>query len=265
MADGPAVGSFHVDMDLHEIHFADGRRIPLYSPEGFRVISDVWVRVGWDQKHLYSFTWMGRPIIQIPDDAFRLQEVIYAVKPDVILETGIAHGGSLVFSASLCKAMGRGRVIGVDIEIRPHNRRAIEAHELFPLITLIEADSIAQSTFDQVAGLIRPGERVLAILDSCHDYEHVLAELRLYSPLVSKDSYIIATDGSQEYLNQTPRAQREYPASAGWSTNNPKRAAEDFAGENPAFAIVEPGFPFNEGSIDFRITHWPSAYLRRVR
>ena len=257
--------SFRVDFDSRTIELPDGEMVQLYSPAGFRILSDAWVKVGWDQKHMYSFTWLGRPIIQIPDDAFRIQEVIYQVKPDVILETGIAHGGSLIFSASLCKAMGKGRVIGVDVEIRRHNREAIEAHELFPLITMIEADAVAPATFEQVSSLIAPGETVLVILDSCHSYEHVLKELRLYNPLVAMGSYIVATDGSQAYLHDTPRAQAEYPDSANWPQDNPLRAAEEFAAEHPDFEIVEPGFPFNEGTIDFRITHWPSAYLRRVR
>src|SRR5690348_12331589 len=100
----------------HEIH-------DLYSQSAFDVISDLWLKVGWNQKYVYTFTWMGRPVIQLPEDMIRVQEVIYRVKPDAILETGIAHGGSLIYYASLCKAMGKGRVIGVDIEIRPHNRR----------------------------------------------------------------------------------------------------------------------------------------------
>src|SRR5262249_8316765 len=101
----------------------------LDSPEAFRLVSQAWIRCGWDTKYVYSFSWMGRPVIQLPEDMLRIQEVIYAVKPDVVVETGVAHGGSLIFYASLFKAMGKGRVIGIDIEIRPHNRRAIEAHE----------------------------------------------------------------------------------------------------------------------------------------
>ena len=106
----------------------DGERSAVYrlgTPEAFALISKIWLRAGWDNKYVYSFTWMGRPIIQLPEDMVRLQEVIYEVKPDVIIETGIAHGGSLVFYASLCKAMEKGRVVGIDIEIRPHNREAI--------------------------------------------------------------------------------------------------------------------------------------------
>src|SRR3954469_20722919 len=102
----------------------------LASPEAFAIVSRAWLRCGWDTKYVYGFSWMGRPIIQLPEDMLRIQEVIYRVKPDVIIETGVAHGGSLIFYASLCKAMERGRVIGIDIEIRPHNRSAIEAHEM---------------------------------------------------------------------------------------------------------------------------------------
>jgi cephalosporin hydroxylase len=252
------------DLEKQLIHAGD-ETVSLYSPEGFRILSDLWVKVGWDQKHNYSFTWMGRPIIQIPDDAFRIQEVIYALKPDVIIETGVALGGSLIFSASLCKAMGKGKVVGVDIEIRPHNRKAIEAHEMFPLISLIEGSSTDLGTFDQVASHVKDGDVVLVILDSCHSYQHVLDELRMYSRLVTKGSYIVATDGAQEYLNVTPRAKVDYPNSKDWPRDNPKRAAEDFVVENRNFEIVEPKFPFNEGNIDFRITHWPSAYLKRVK
>ena len=102
----------------------DVRRISLYSPESFAILSRLWVKVGWDQKYSYGFTWMGRPIIQLPEDIVRVQEALYRVRPDVVIETGVAHGGSLIFYASLFKAMGKGRVIGVDIEIRPKNRSA---------------------------------------------------------------------------------------------------------------------------------------------
>src|SRR3972149_530827 len=111
------------------------------APEAFEAVSQAWLRCGWDTKYVYSFTWLGRPIIQLPEDMVRIQEVIFKVGPDVIIETGVAHGGSLVFYASLCKAVGRGRVVGIDVEIRPHNRKAIEAHELFEYIILGEGSS----------------------------------------------------------------------------------------------------------------------------
>src|SRR5437588_2305382 len=104
----------------------DSQTFPIASPEAFSAISKAYLRSGWDNKYVYSFTWMGRPIIQLPDDMFRIQELIYSLAPDVIIETGIAHGGSLMFYASLCKAMGRGRVVGIDVDIRKHNRDAIE-------------------------------------------------------------------------------------------------------------------------------------------
>src|ERR1043165_10147614 len=122
------------------------------SPEAFAAISRAWLRSGWDTKYVYGFTWLGRPVIQLPEDLIRVQEVIYRVKPDAIIETGVAHGGSLVFYASLLAAMGRGRVIGIDVDIRPHNRAAIEAHPLAARITLIEGDSILPATVDRVAG-----------------------------------------------------------------------------------------------------------------
>src|SRR5687767_1703672 len=111
---------------------ADVRTLPLASAEAFAAISQTWLRCGWDTKYVYSFAWLGRPIIQLPEDIIRVQEVIYRIKPDVIIETGVAHGGSLMFYATLCKAMERGRVIGIDVEILPNNRAAIEAHRLFP-------------------------------------------------------------------------------------------------------------------------------------
>ena len=114
------------------------RQIDLYSRDAFEILSLEWVRVGWNQKYQYTFSWFGRPIIQLPEDMMRIQEVIYQLKPDVIIETGIAHGGSLIFYASLCKAIGKGRIIGVDIEIRPHNRKAIGEHELSPYISMVE-------------------------------------------------------------------------------------------------------------------------------
>jgi cephalosporin hydroxylase len=229
----------------------------LDTPEAFNIISDVWLRAGWDNKHVYTFTWLGRPIIQLPEDMFRLQELIHTVRPDVIVETGVAHGGSLVFYASLCKAMDRGRVIGVDVEIRPHNRAAIESHVLKPLITLVEGSSIDPSVVEKVRSQIAPGERVMVLLDSCHTKEHVLAELEAYSGLVSPGSYIVAMDGIMEKVVGAPRTQPD------WSWNNPRRAALEFVRARPEFTIEEPPFVFNESNISERVTYWPSAFIRR--
>jgi len=229
------------------------------SKEAFHILSGLWLRSGWDAKYVYSFTWLGRPIIQLPEDLVRIQEVICMVKPDVIIETGVAHGGSLMFYATLCKAMEKGRVIGVDIEIRLHNKRAIESHQLFPLITLIEGNSVDASVVNQVKAQVRPGETALVLLDSCHEKEHVLAELKAYAPLVTQGSYIVAMDGIKEQLVGAPRSQQD------WSWNNPKRAALEFVEKNPEFIIEEPLFLFNEGNISERVTYWPSGFIKRVR
>jgi cephalosporin hydroxylase len=248
-----------IDLDAGEVTLDHGRAThPLDSPEAFAAISRAWLRCGWDTKYVYSFTWMGRPIIQLPDDMVRLQEVIHSVRPDVIVETGIAHGGSLVFSASLCKVLDRGRVIGVDIEIRPYNRAAIEAHPLKYLITLIEGDSTRADIVERVRSQIAPGETVLVLLDSRHTRDHVLAELEAYGQLVTPSSYIVAMDGIMEQLLGAPRTQPD------WGWNNPRQAVREFLEATEQFVLEEPAFPFNEGVVADRVTYWPDAFLRRV-
>lgn len=232
--------------------------LDLYSKEAFEVISRHWVRVGWNQKYQYTFSWMGRPVIQLPEDMLRMQEVIFKIKPDVIIETGVAHGGSLIFYSSLCKAMDKGRIVGIDIEIRPHNRTAIESHPLSDRITLIEGSSTAPEIVAQVKSLIQPGETVLVILDSNHTYAHVMDELNAYAEFVTKDSYIVATDGIMLDLADVPRG------TLGWETDNPTFAAKDFAAKHPEFLIEQPSWPFNESILDQNITHWPGAWLKRL-
>lgn len=238
---------------------ADGeQRYQLGTAQAFSIISKAWLRSGWDNKYVYSFSWMGRPVIQLPEDMLRIQEVIYQVKPDVLIETGVAHGGSLIFYASLFKAMGKGRVVGVDIEIRPHNRTAIEAHELSSYVTLIEGSSTAENVIAQVQAQVKPGETVMVVLDSCHSKEHVLGELHAYAGLVSPGSYIVATDGIMHWLGNAPRTQPD------WSWNNPKNAVEEFLAQHPEFDNTQPHFPFNEGNITDMVTYWPAAWLKRT-
>lgn len=251
-----------IDQKQGQVIIEDGKgstTYPLGSPEAFSIISDLWLQSGWINKQIYSFTWLGRPMIQLPEDMIRVQEVIYRIKPDVIIETGVAHGGSLIFYAGLCKTIGKGRVIGVDVEIRPHNRKAIEAHDLFSYITLIEGSSIDDKIVSAVASNVKPNETVFVMLDSNHTKQHVLAELHAYSKLVSVGSYIVAADGIMEKLVGAPRSQED------WGWNNPKAAALEFARTNKNFVLEEPEFLFNEGNIKERVTHWPSAYLRRVK
>ena len=242
------------------VETSDKRKtVPLHSKEAFEIISHQWLKMGWNEKYVYTFSWMGRPIIQLPEDMIRIQEVIYRIKPDVIVETGVAHGGSLIYYASLCKAMEKGRIIGIDIEIRSHNRTAIENHELASYITLIEGDSTDATIVNQVKALVKPNETVLVILDSNHAKRHVLKELNAYSSLVTKDSYIVATDGSMKDLHDVPRGDTE------WIWDNPTDAALEFATENPEFVVEQPEWVFNESELTENITHWPGAYLRRIQ
>jgi cephalosporin hydroxylase len=234
------------------------RTYPFDSPQAFRLVSDAWLRLGGDQKYVYSFTWLGRPVIQLPEDLLRVQEVIASLRPDVIVETGVAHGGSLVFYATLCKALGRGRVVGVDVEIRPHNRRAIEAHPLFPLIDLIEGDSTSSETVAQVQAKVAPGETTFVLLDSNHEKQHVLAELRTYAGLVTPDSYLVVMDAIMERWAGAPLSKPD------WSWNNPGAAIREFLNEDARFVAEEPSFAFNEGLVTERVTHWPGGFLKRV-
>lgn len=232
---------------------------PMASAQGFAAASRAWLRAGWDAKHVYSFTWFGRPIIQLPEDLVRLQELIWTERPDAIVETGIAHGGSLVFFASLFEAMGGGRVIGVDIDIRPHNRAAIEAHPLFHRIEMIEASSIAPETVAKVRSRLGEGEKVMVVLDSGHRREHVLAELHAYAPLLGIGDYFIVEDGIMRDLSGAPRSAPD------WATDNPVAAVEAFVAADPRFEIVEPQWLFNEGHVAGRVTYWPSCHVQRVR
>lgn len=231
---------------------------PLDSTEGFELMAGLWARVSWTSRYVYSFTWLGRPIIQLPDDMIRFQEVVYEIMPDVIVETGIAHGGSLIFSASLCKLIGRGRVIGIDLDIRHPNREALDAHPLRSYLSLIEGSSTSDAVVQQVTDAITPGESVLIVLDSNHTKAHVALELERYAPLVTRGSYIIATDGIMESLSGASRGDTE------WSWNNPRAAALEFVAAHPEFVIEEPHRPFNEGMTSARVTHWPDAFLRRT-
>ncbi len=239
-------------------------RHPIGSPETFRALSEAWLKCGWQNKHVYTFTWMGRPIIQLPEDMIRTQEVLYRLQPDVIVETGIAHGGSLIYYASLCKLFGKGRVIGIDIEIRPHNRSALESHELFERITLIEGDSNAPNTVELVKSLIRPGETVLVMLDGCHTRDHVAQELENYSPLVTVGSYIVAADGLMQELAGLQRFEDDRP-NDDWHTNNPQAAARSFAEKHPDFVLETPAFEFNESPLNEPITYAPGGWLKRIR
>jgi cephalosporin hydroxylase len=247
--------------ELLEETDAGSARHGLDTPEGFAALSRAWLRSGWQNRHVYTFTWLGRPIIQLPEDMFRVQEALHLLRPDVIVDVGVAHGGSLVFYASLCRLIGRGRVIGVDVDVRAPNRAALEAHPLADLFTL-EGDSAAPEIVEKVRAEIRPGEAVFVMLDGDHTRDHVLAELEAYAPLVTPGSWIVAADGIMADLAGL-RRWRDPRSTDDWSWNNPRAAAAAFAARHPEFAVEPPAFAFNESPLHEPVTYWPGAWLRR--
>jgi len=183
-------------------------------------------------KYTYHFTWMGRPIIQFPQDILAMQELIWAVKPECIIETGVAHGGSIIFHASMLQLLGgEGRVLGIDIDIRSHNRKEIEAHPMANRIDLLQGSSIDPEVMAN-ASVWAKGKRALLILDSNHTHEHVLAELRGYSHLVNRGSYIVVMDTT---IEDTPDG--FFPDRPWGPGNSPKSAVRAFMKESDRFEV----------------------------
>ena len=227
--------------------------VNLYSQEGLAMLSNLWIKAAAEFKLMYELTWMGRPIIQFGTDMIMLQELIWKVKPDVFIETGIAHGGSLIYTASLFELMENdGQVIGIDVEIRAHNRVAIEAHSMFKRIKMIEGSSIADSTILELEALLDSGKTTMVMLDSNHSRDHVLNEMRLYSKYINVGSYLIVQDGAQEWVSDIPRGKPE------WKEDNPLAAIDLFLKENDDFEI-------DETYTRLGITQSPSGYLRRIK
>jgi cephalosporin hydroxylase len=203
----------------------------------------------------YNFSWLGRPIIQYPQDMIALQEIVWESRPDVIVETGIAHGGSLIFSASLLTLLGGdGFVVGVDIDIRAHNRAEIEAHPMFPRIRMVQGSSVDEAVRDQVAGLIKGRKSPLVILDSNHTHEHVLRELELYSPMVKKGGWLVVFDTVVE--NMPPSFYPDRPWGVG---DNPMTAVDAFLKTSDRFVI--------DTDMDAKlcVSMAPRGYLRCVK
>jgi cephalosporin hydroxylase len=235
-----------------------------------QALSRVWAREVSPYKWAYNFSWLGRPAIQFPNDAWAVQELVWSIRPDLIIETGIAHGGSLMFSASMlalldmCDAIegsvmidpknSRRKVLGIDIDIRSHNRAAIEAHPLASRITMIEGSSISARVVEQVQEVAKDYSRVLVCLDSNHTHDHVLAELMAYAPLTSIGSYCVVFDTLVEDMPKAMSANRPWGPG-----NNPKTAVWEYLKGHPEFEI--------DKSIQHKllITVAPDGYLKRVR
>lgn len=204
----------------------------------------------------YNFSWMGRPIIAYPQDMIAMQEIIWDVQPDLIIETGIAHGGSIIYYASLLELIGKeGKVVGIDIDIRKHNRELIEQHPMFKRITMLEGSSIDPAIVSKVCEIAKACKKVLVCLDSNHTHSHVLEELKLYSPLVTLESYCVVFDTIVEFLPA------DYmPGGRPWNPgNNPFTAVQEFLIENDQFEV--------DISIDNKllISVAPNGYLKRIK
>ncbi len=220
----------------------------------FRALSNAWRAMALERKYMNNFSWLGRPMIQLPMDAMAMQELIWAVQPDLIIETGVAHGGSVVLSASMLELIGHGQVVGVDIDIREHNRKEIEAHPLAHRISLIQGSSVAPEVVAKVRALAEGKKKVLVFLDSNHTHEHVLAELKAYADLVSVGSYCVVFDTFVE----------DMPADYVWTDrpwgkgNNPKTAVWEWLKDHPAFVI--------DKSVEDRllVTSAPDGFLQRI-
>jgi len=215
------------------------------SDNALRDLSREWMNRANRHKYSYHFEWMGRPIIQYPQDVVALQEIIWAVKPDLVIETGIAHGGSLIFSASMlvlldyCNSVTdhhgtplKRKVLGIDIDIREHNRLAIESHPLASKIDLIQGSSTDQPTIDRVKEYADGYNKVLVILDSNHTHDHVLSELRAYAPLVTIGSYCVVFDTVIEDMPADMFQDRNWGIG-----DNPKTAVWAYLKETQSFEI----------------------------
>jgi cephalosporin hydroxylase len=238
----------------------DARIAANNSDELLRSLADALLQASVPRKYSYNFAWLGRPIIQYPQDIVAMQELVWSVQPDVVVETGIAHGGSLILYASLlelnalCGGPQDARVLGIDIDIRAHNRAAIEAHPLARRIDMIQGSSISAETIAQVKAKVAGRKRVLVCLDSNHTHEHVLAELQAYAPLTSVGSYCVVFD---TLIQDMPAD--AYPDRPWGPGDNPKTAAIEYLQTHPEFEV--------DTRIDGKlmISVARGGYLKRIR
>jgi cephalosporin hydroxylase len=232
----------------------------LGADDDLKNFSRAWQVEAAKHNYIYNFSWLGRPIIQLPQDVFAMQELIWSVQPDLIIETGIAHGGSLIFSASMlelnavCGGPREAQVLGIDIDVRAHNRAAIEAHPMFKRIRMIQGSSIDSEIIEQAQTLAAGKQRVMVCLDSNHTHDHVLAELQAYAPLTSVDSYCVVFDTAIEEVPAEMSADRPWGPG-----NNPKTAVHEFLKSTDSF-VIDRDFPNK-----LLITVAPDGYLKRIK
>lgn len=228
-----------------------GTEVDVYSPEGVKLLAHFWIKAVCQNRLMYEPTWLGIPVIQDPNDLVMLQELIWRIRPDIIIETGIAHGGTAVFYASMLELLNRGKVISIDVEIRQYNRVAISSHPLSHRIEMIEGSSTDAAVVEEVKRRVGDARKVLVTLDSNHSYDHVLKEMELYAPLVTPGSYLVAMDGIQGVLADIPMGKPE------WREDNPLRAIHTFLETHTGWEI-DP--QYNR----MLVTTSPDGYLRRT-
>jgi cephalosporin hydroxylase len=221
----------------------------------FKKLSQRWFDISLIKyEYPYHFTWLGRPIIQYPQDILIIQELIWKIKPDLVIETGIARGGSLIFTASILELIGKGNVIGIDVDIRKHNREEIEKHPMFKRIKMIEGSSIDKKIVKKIFKLAERKKKILVLLDSSHTHSHVLEELKSYSPLVNKGSYVVVFDTALEDMPKNSFPNRPWDKG-----DNPKTAVKEFVKKSNRFKI----------DVDIErklmITSNPSGFLKCVK
>ena len=211
-----------------------------------------WIKVAAKNRLSYEIDWLGIPVIQTPEDLILMQELIFKVQPDYIIETGIAHGGGLIFYASMMELLNKGKVIGIDIEIREHNRKVIESHPLFKRIAMIEGDSISDEMIQELRKIISKNSKVIVCLDSNHTKAHVLKELQFYQEFVIPGCYIVVFDTNTSELAKLGIFNSKY------IDNSPKEAVEEFLKKNNNFEIDK---NYNK----LYISYSPNGYLRRIK
>jgi len=220
----------------------------------FVKLSRKWFDKAYSYEYLYHFTWLGRPIIQFPNDLIVLQELIWETKPDLIIETGIARGGSLIFYASMLQLIGKGKVIGIDVDIRKHNRIEIEKHPMFKRIHMIENSSTKEETISKISKFTKNKKNIMVVLDSNHTYEHVLKELELYSNFVKKGNYLIVFDTMIDDMQDKMFKNRPWG-----KKNNPKIAVDEFLKKNKRFKMDK------ENNRKLMITSTPYGFLKCIK
>lgn len=246
-----------IDTETGLLSFGEEQK-SLYAPESFEELSKLWIQLGWNLRYHYTFTWMGQPILQLPEDLMRIQELIYTLQPDLIVETGVAFGGGLLFYATCLEALNQGEVVGIEKALRPPNKLQLKQHRLSKRISILEGSSIDPQIVEALKQKVENKKQVLIILDSNHSYDHVLKELELYAPLVTPGSYLLVADGLKKYLTKMPRG-KDF-----WEWDNPLTAVETFLKTHSEFQLESLKRRYNRTSVKTHLTHFQGGILRKL-